>query len=327
MYAIIGTRRMSLEGIENCIKELESNGKAADAVEKSIKDVENFPYFKSVGYGGLPNEDMEVELDAAFMDGTNFDFGAVASVKNIKNPIAVARDLSKFEANNFLVGNGAEKYADKNGFERINMLTDRAKIHYKNRLYEENKLSKQRDLKPYIGHDTVGVCALDKNGNLASGTSTSGLFMKKAGRVGDSPVIGSGLYADSEVGAASATGLGEALMKGCISYEIVRLMKNGLSAQDACDEAVNNLDKILKKKRSKSGDLSVVAIDKNGNFGVATNIDGFSFVYANENKPAKVYLCYKKDNKTLYKEASQQWLDDYMKTRTAELKLLEEQEL
>lgn len=327
MYAIIGTRRMSLEGIENCIKELESNGKAADAVEKSIKDVENFPYFKSVGYGGLPNEDMEVELDAAFMDGTNFDFGAVASVKNIKNPIAVARDLSKFEANNFLVGNGAEKYADKNGFERINMLTDRAKIHYKNRLYEENKLSKQRDLKPYIGHDTVGVCALDKNGNLASGTSTSGLFMKKAGRVGDSPVIGSGLYADSEVGAASATGLGEDLMKGCISYEIVRLMKNGLSAQDACDEAVNNLDKILKKKRSKSGDLSVVAIDKNGNFGVATNIDGFSFVYANENKPAKVYLCYKKDNKTLYKEASQQWLDDYMKTRTAELKLLEEQEL
>ncbi len=327
MYAIIGTWRMSLEGIENCIKELESSGKAAEAVEKSIKDVEDFPYFKSVGYGGLPNEDMEVELDAAFMDGTNFNFGAVAGVKNIKNPIAVARDLSKFDANNFLVGNGAEKYADKNGFERINMLTDRAKIHYKNRLYEENKLSKQRDLKPYIGHDTVGVCALDKNGNLASGTSTSGLFMKKAGRVGDSPVIGSGLYADSEVGAASATGLGEDLMKGCISYEIVRLMKNGLSAQDACDEAVNNLDTILKKKRSKSGDLSVVAIDKNGNFGVATNIDGFSFVYANENKPAKVYLCYKKDNKTLYKEASQQWLDDYMKTRTAELKLLEEQEL
>lgn len=327
MYAIIGTRRMSLEGIENCIKELESDGKAADAVEKSIKDVENFPYFKSVGYGGLPNEDMEVELDAAFMDGTNFDFGAVAGVKNIKNPIAVARDLSKFEANNFLVGNGAEKYADKNGFERINMLTERAKIHYKNRLYEENKLSKQRDLKPYIGHDTVGVCALDKNSNLASGTSTSGLFMKKAGRVGDSPVIGSGLYADSEVGAAAATGLGEDLMKGCISYEIVRLMKEGLSCQEACDKAVNNLDKILKKKRSKSGDLSVVAIDKNGNFGVATNIDGFSFVYANENKPAKVYLCYKKGNKTLYKEASQQWLDDYMKTRTAELKLLEEQEL
>lgn len=325
MYAIIGTRRMSLEGIENCINDLENKKSALDAIENSIKEVENFPYFKSVGYGGLPNEDMEVELDAAFMDGTSFDFGAVAGVKNIKNPISIARDLSKFDANNFLVGSGAEKYADKNGFKRINMLTDRAKIHYKNRLYEESKLAKERDLKPYIGHDTVGICALDQDGRLVSGTSTSGLFMKKAGRVGDSPVIGSGLYADSEVGAAAATGLGEDLMKGCISYEIVRLMKEGLSCQEACDKAVNNLDEILKRKRSKSGDLSVVALDKNGNFGVATNIDGFSFVYAAENKPAKVYICYRKDDKTLYKEASQEWLDDYMKTRTAELKLLEEE--
>lgn len=325
MYAIIGTWRMSLEGIEDCINDLENKKSAADAIEKSIKEVEDFPYFKSVGYGGLPNEDMEVELDAAFMDGTNFNFGAVAGVKNIKNPISVAKDLSKYEANNFLVGIGAEKYADKNGFERINMLTDRAKIHYKNRLYEENKMAKERDLKPYIGHDTVGVCALDQAGNLASGTSTSGLFMKKAGRVGDSPVIGSGLYADSEVGAATATGLGEDLMKGCISYEIVRLMKEGLTAQEACDKAVNNLDTVLKKKRKKSGDLSVVALDKDGNLGVATNIDGFSFVYATENKPAKVYLCYREDNKTLYKEASQEWLGDYMKTRTAELTLLEEE--
>lgn len=325
MYAIIGTWRMSLEGIEDCINDLENKKSAADAIEKSIKEVEDFPYFKSVGYGGLPNEDMEVELDAAFMDGTNFNFGAVAGVKNIKNPISVAKDLSKYEANNFLVGIGAEKYADKNGFERINMLTDRAKIHYKNRLYEENKMAKERDLKPYIGHDTVGVCALDQAGNLASGTSTSGLFMKKAGRVGDSPVIGSGLYADSEVGAATATGLGEDLMKGCISYEIVRLMKEGLTAQEACDKAVNNLDTVLKKKRKKSGDLSVVALDKDGNLGVATNIDGFSFVYATENKPAKVYLCYREDNKTLYKEASKEWLDDYMKTRTAELTLLEEE--
>lgn len=325
MYAIIGTRRMSLEGIENCINDLENKKSALGAIENSIKEVENFPYFKSVGYGGLPNEDMEVELDAAFMDGTNFDFGAVAGVKNIKNPISVARDLSKFDVNNFLVGSGAEKYADKNGFERINMLTDRAKIHYKNRLYEENKLAKERDLKPYIGHDTVGICALDQDGRLVSGTSTSGLFMKKAGRVGDSPVIGSGLYANSEVGAATATGLGEDLMKGCISYEIVRLMKEGLSCQEACDKAVNNLDKILKKKRLKSGDISVVALDKNGNFGVATNIDGFSFVYAAENKPAKVYICYREDDKTLYKEASQEWLDNYMKTRTAELKLLEEE--
>lgn len=324
MYALIGTWRMSLEGIEKSLKDLENGKSAADAINETIKEVEDFPYFKSVGYGGLPNENMEVELDAAFMDGTNFNFGAVAGVKNIKNPISVARDLSKYDANNFLVGAGAEKYADQNGFERENMLTDRAKIHYKNRLYEEKKLAKERELKPYIGHDTVGVCALDMKGNIACGTSTSGLFMKKPGRVGDSPVIGSGLYADSEVGAATATGLGEDLMKGCISYEIVRLMKEGYRVQDACDKAVNNLDEILKKKRAKSGDLSVVAIDKDGNFGVATNIEGFSFVYASENQPAKVYLCYRENDKTLYKEASSDWLDDYMKTRTAPLKLLEE---
>lgn len=325
MYALIGTWRMSLEGIEKSLKDLENGKSAADAMTQTIKEVEDFPYFKSVGYGGLPNENMEVELDSAFMDGTNFNFGAVAGVKNIKNPIAVARDLSKFDANNFLVGAGAEKYADQNGFERVNMLTDRAKIHYKNRIYQEKKLAMERDLKPYIGHDTVGVCALDKDGNIACGTSTSGLFMKKPGRVGDSPVIGSGLYADSEVGAATATGLGEDLMKGCISYEIVRLMKEGKNVQDACDQAVNNLDKILKKKRAKSGDLSVVAIDKDGNFGVATNIDGFSFVYGGETQEAKVYLCYRENDKTLYKEASSDWLDDYMKTRTTPLKLLEEE--
>lgn len=325
MYALIGTWRMAFEGIEEGLEDLYTGKNAVDAIDKSIKNVENFPFFKSVGYGGLPNENMEVELDAAFMDGTNFNFGAVAGVKNIKNPISVAINLSKLDVNNFLVGEGAEKYADQNGFERVNMLTDRAKIHYKNRLYEERKTLKELELKPYIGHDTVGVCALDKVGNIACGTSTSGLFMKKAGRVGDSPVIGSGLYADSEVGAATATGLGEDLMKGCISYEIIRLMKEGLPVQDACDKAVNNLDKILKKKRRKSGDLSVVALDKDGNFGVATNIEGFSFVYASEKEPAKVYLCYREDNKTLYKEASKQWLDEYMATRTAPLKLLEEE--
>lgn len=324
MYALIGTWRMSLEGIEKSLKDLENGKSAADAINETIKKVEDFPYFKSVGYGGLPNVNMEVELDAAFMDGTNFNFGAVAGVKNIKNPISVARDLSKFDANNFLVGTGAEKYADQNGFERANMLTDRAKIHYKNRIYEENNSAEKIELKPYIGHDTVGVCALDKDGNIACGTSTSGLFMKNPGRVGDSPVIGSGLYADSEIGAATATGLGEDLMKGCISYEIVRLMKDGLPVQDACDKAITNLDKLLKKKRGKSGDLSVIAIDKNGNFGVATNIEGFSFVYAAENQNAKVYLCYKENEKTLYKEASLDWLNDYMKTRTAPLKLLEE---
>ncbi|MDO5048067.1 MAG: N(4)-(beta-N-acetylglucosaminyl)-L-asparaginase [Anaerococcus sp.] len=319
MWAMIGTWRMALEGIELASKILEQGGNVGDSIESAIKYIENFPYYKSVGYGGLPNENMQVELDAAYMDGSTFDFGACGAVRNIKNPISLAKALSKFDTNNFLVGPGAENYASKIGLEMVNMLTDRAKIHYKNRLYEENQTNEKKDLKPYIGHDTVGICALDSNLNIAAGTSTSGLFMKKQGRLGDSPVLGSGLYADSSIGAASATGLGEDLMKGCISYQIVMNMKNGMSPQEACQHAVMSLEEILRKKRDKCGDLSVVAIDKDGNFGVATNIEGFSFVYQSSNHPAKVYVTYQEDGKTRYKQASDKWLEDYMEKRMAPL--------
>lgn len=325
MWAIIGTWRMSLEGIEKASRILENGGKSSEAIVEAIKMVEDYPYFKSVGYGGLPNEDMEVELDAAYMDGTNYDFGAVAGVKNVRNPVELARELSKYEVNNLLVGQGAENFADKHGFERKNMLSERAKIHYKNRIYEEGLKEKERELKPYIGHDTVGMCSLDTKSDLVVATSTSGLFMKKKGRVGDSPIIGSGLYADSLIGSATATGLGEDIMKGCISYEIVRLMDEGLSVQDACDKACRRLDAILKKRRGKAGDISIVALDKDGNFGVATNIEGFSFVYASEKSAAKVYLTYLEDGKTKYEEASKEWLDEYISSRTAPLVLLEEE--
>lgn len=195
------------------------------------------------------------------------------------------------------------------------MLSDRAKIHYRNRVKEQ-----QQELRPYIGHDTVGVVSLDKAGKIVVGTSTSGLFMKKKGRVGDSPIIGSGFYADSEVGGASATGLGEDLMKGCISYEIVRLMKEGHHPQEACEIAVNKLDAELKQRRGKAGDLSVVALNNKGEYGVATNIEGFSFAIARENEEPAVYLVKNIDGKCVHELASQEWLDNYMKTRTAPLK-------
>ncbi|WP_282926673.1 N(4)-(beta-N-acetylglucosaminyl)-L-asparaginase [Helcococcus kunzii] len=322
MWAVIGTWRMSLEGIENnykCLKEGEDSG---EIVENIIKDVEDFPFFKSVGYGGLPNEDMEVEMDAGFMDGNNFNIGAIAGIRDFSNPISIARKLSDEKVNCFLVGDGAERYAHKAGFERKNMLTDRAIIHYKNRVKKDRIKQEESELKPYIGHDTVGVVCLDTSNKISVGTSTSGLFMKKKGRVGDSPVIGSGFYADSEIGGASATGLGEDLMKGCISYEIVRLMSEGLTPQQACDKAVSDLEKKLIKLRGKAGDLSVVAINNKGEYGVSTNIEGFSFVYASEKHEPKVYLTKREAGKSIHYEASQEWLDDYMKTRTAELKLL-----
>ncbi|MDU1310217.1 N(4)-(beta-N-acetylglucosaminyl)-L-asparaginase [Clostridium sp.] len=270
-YAMIATWRMAVEGITSSKQILEKGGTAGDAIENAIKMVEDYPFYKSVGYGGLPNEDCEVELDAAYMDGDTLDIGAVAGIKDYKNPISIARKLSKERFNCFLVGAGAEAYAHKEGFERVNMLTDRAKMHYQKR----RKETIEKGLSPYDGHDTVGMIALDSEKKMVAGTSTSGLFMKKRGRVGDSPLSGSGFYVDSEVGGASATGLGEDLMKGCISYEIVRLMKEGYHPQEAADKAVEDLNAELKKRRGK----------------VCKNVNG----------------------KTTYEVASEEWLDAYLK--------------
>ena len=316
MWGMIATWRMALEGVTKVCDLLKENGDAGDAIETAIKEVEDFPFYKSVGYGGLPNEEMEVELDAAYMDGTTFDLGAVAAVKDFANPISIARRLSKEKVNNLLVGEGAEKFAHKEGFERKNMLTDRAKIHYKNRVKEVQEL----ELKPYSGHDTVGMVALDSNVHMTAATSTSGLFMKKKGRVGDSPISGSGFYVDSEIGGASATGLGEDLMKGCISYEIVRLMGEGMHPQEACETAVNKLDKELIRRRGKAGDLSLIAMNNKGEWGCATNIEGFSFVVATEKEAPTVYLVTRDENgKNHFEVASKEWMDNYMATRTAPL--------
>lgn len=315
MWGIIATWRMAVEGITEADKMLKEGADAGDAIETAIKEVEDFPFYKSVGYGGLPNEEMEVELDAAYMDGDTLDIGAVAAIKDYANPISIARRLSHEKVNCMLVGEGAEKFAHKEGFERKNMLTDRAKIHYKNRVKEV----KQQEISPYSGHDTVGMVCLDTHGKMTAATSTSGLFMKRKGRVGDSPISGSGFYVDSKIGGASATGLGEDLMKGCISYEIVRLMKEGKHPQEACEIAVNDLNKELIERRGKAGDLSLIAMNNKGEWGVATNIEGFSFAVATEGQEPIVYLTKNVDGKCVHEVASQEWLDNYMKTRTAPL--------
>ena len=130
MWGIIATWRMAVEGISEASHILQEKGDAGDAIETAIKAVEDFPYYKSVGYGGLPNEEMEVELDAAYMDGNTLSIGAVAAIKDFANPVSIARRLSKEKVNKILVGEGAEKFAHKEGYERKNMLTDRAKILY-----------------------------------------------------------------------------------------------------------------------------------------------------------------------------------------------------
>lgn len=316
MHGIIATWRMAKEGIEQGFEQLNNNGKAADAIETAIKAVEDFPYYKSVGYGGLPNEDQVVELDAGYMDGDTFNVGAICAIQDFANPISIAKKLSEEKVNNILIGYGAQKYAREHHFEEKEMLTDRAKAFYRKKKKELEKQA--QELKPYDGHDTVGMVCLDENGTVVAGTSTSGLFMKKPGRVGDSPFVGSGFYADSEVGGATATGLGEDLMKGCISYEIVRLMKEGLTPQEACEKAVNDLDASLKRRRTVAGDLSVVAMNNKGEFGCATNIDGFSFSVATSDVEPTVYLVTRQeDGHCTFEVASQEWLEDYMRVRMA----------
>ncbi|KAI3489481.1 hypothetical protein L1887_46527 [Cichorium endivia] len=196
------------------------------AVVDAVAAVEDFPFYKSVGYGGLPTENGEVELDAAYMDGDTLAFGAVGNLVDIANPVRVAQALSRQRYNSLLVGQGAREWALSQGFADKTMLTDRAMQHYRKRCRE----TLDKGLSPYDGHDTVGVIGLDKQGSMSVATSTSGLFMKKRGRLGDSPIIGSGFYCDSETGAATATGVGEDLMKGCTSYEIVRRHGAGYDA-------------------------------------------------------------------------------------------------
>lgn len=311
MWGIIATWCMAYDGINKASEMLKNDDDAGNAIEEAIKVVEDCPYYKSVGYGGLPNEEMEVELDAAFMDGNTLDIGAVGAIKDFANPISIARSLSKEKVNNLLVGLGAEKYASKKGFKRKNMLSDRAKIHYHNRIKE----IKEQDIKPYSGHDTVGMVCLDSNGKMTSATSTSGLFMKHAGRVGDSPISGSGFYVDSKVGGASATGLGEDVMKGCIAYEIVRLMKEGFHPQEACQKAVNSFDQELKERRGTAGDMSLIAMNNQGQWGVATNIENFSFVVATKNEAPTVYITKNINGNCIHEKASQEWLDEYTKSR------------
>lgn len=312
MWGMIATWRMAKEGIEEGARILNKQGSAADAIEAAIVQVEDFPFYKSVGYGGLPNEEMEVELDAAFMDGDTLSVGAVGAIKDYANPIKIARKLSEEKVNCILVGEGAEKFAHKEGFERKNMLTERAKAFYRKR-----KKELDQQLKPYNGHDTVGMVCLDEQGKICAATSTSGLFMKKKGRIGDSPIVGSGFYADSRVGGATATGLGEDLMKGCISYEIVRQMKEGKHPQQACEFALNQLEEELIQRRGEAGDLSVVAMNIYGEWGAASNIEGFSFALIKEGKEAEVYLVHAQKEGCNHTLATPEWMENYMKMRMA----------
>jgi N4-(beta-N-acetylglucosaminyl)-L-asparaginase len=285
MNAIIAAWKMSLDGTRAAFELLERGEEAPEAVKKAINMVEDNPEFSSVGFGGLPNRLGEVELDAAYMDGNTGYYGGILGVKGIANPIDAAMELSKRRLNCLLSGAGAEQFARLNGFAFKNMLTAKSKEKWEEAIEKE-----KTGPGAYRGHDTVCVIAR-KDRHIAAGVSTSGLFMKEPGRIGDSPIIGAGLYADSAIGAVSATGVGEDIIRGCLSYEVVRLMEQGRSAQDACKAAVDAHVSRMAAKGFTVKDISLIALRADGSFGGATNLKNgeFTFVYADETHPAAVW--------------------------------------
>lgn len=279
--SIIATWKMAYEGTLLARKALLEGKTLEEALITLIKDVELNENFHSVGYSGLPNEDGIVECDAAMMNGDNLHFGAVAGLRNIRSAVSVARTLMDRSYNNFLVGEGALKHAIAMGFKEEEMLTEEAK-----RRWAEERA---KDPKVYKGHDTVcGLIA--EEGRVIAGTSTSGLFMKKVGRVGDSPLVGPGLYADSDIGGAAATGVGEDIIKGTLSYRVVSLMSEGLSAQEASVKAVMDLDAKLRAKGEEPRDFSVIAVEKSGAWGAASNIAEFPFIVSEESGETSMYV-------------------------------------
>ena len=246
---------------------LSAGGTAMDAVEAGIRTAELDPSEHSVGYGGLPNENGVVQVDAAVMDGATMDVGSVASLEGVRAPISVARRVMTDSRHVFLVGEGAGLFARKHGFEVEETLTDEARAKW-----EAWRDSPDRKTE---GHDTIGLLSMDAAGNIAAGCSTSGVGYKEVGRVGDSPLIGSGLYADNEGGAAAATGLGEEILKFCMSFQVVEFMRAGLPPTEACRAAVSRV--LARRPEIAVHQAAVIALDPQGRAGGYATRSGFSY--------------------------------------------------
>jgi isoaspartyl peptidase/L-asparaginase-like protein (Ntn-hydrolase superfamily) len=265
---VVSTWEHGINANAEAWKILDKGGSALDAVEAGVRVTEAEDNL-SVGYGGLPDRDGNVTLDACIMD-ENGNCGAVAFLEGIKHPVSVARLVMEKTPHVMMVGEGALQFALDQGFKQENLLTERAEKAWKEWL-------KEAEYKPIINvenHDTIGMVALDAQGNLSGACTTSGLAYKMHGRVGDSPIIGAGLFVDNEVGAATATGMGEAVIKVCGAHLIVELMRQGNSPQQACEKAVR---RISKQKNAKDIQIGFLAISKKGEVGAYSLQPGFNF--------------------------------------------------
>lgn len=242
-----------------------SGGSLLDAVEKGINVTEDDPKVMSVGYGGLPNEDGTVELDAAIMDGTRHRAGSVCALHSIKNPISVARQVIEKTRHTTLAGEGAYQFALKEGFTPMQLLTPESLQTWLDWRKTPNR--EQYWANP-ANHDTIGFVATDGEGHMVSGCSTSGSAWKIHGRVGDSPLVGCGVYAGDNVGGASATGDGDIMTNYCTSVSIVHNMARGASPQDACADLLKHMAET--DPRNREAFICVIAMDNRGRVGAAS---------------------------------------------------------
>ena len=280
-----------IRATQKAMEILQSGGDPLDAVIAGVNIVEDDPDDMSVGYGGLPNEDGVVELDSSVMYGPTHTAGAVAALRNIKNPSKVARLVMERTDHVLLVGEGALKFARAHGFKEEDLLTEKslaAWLRWKETMSDRDNWfppkfdSVPEELRPVMStHGTINCIALDAAGRVAGVTTTSGLSWKLSGRVGDSPIIGAGLYVDNDIGAAGSTGRGEANLQTCASFRIVDFMGRGMTPEQAClkvGEVIVAKTKLVPRLCDDRGlpkfGLNFYALNKKGEFGAACLYEG-----------------------------------------------------
>lgn len=258
---------------------LDKGEHALDAAVAGVAIEEENPKNTTVGYGGAPDRTGKVTLDACVMNHLG-DCGSVVAVENIVNVARLAKDVMEKTPHVMLSGKGAEEFAISQGYKKTDLLTEQSKREWKEWL-------KDQDYRPIINienHDTIGMLCIDKNNNLSGACTTSGLAYKMKGRVGDSPIIGSGLFIDNKIGGAVATGLGEEVVKTVGSFLVVELMRQGLSPQDACEKAVKRI--VSNNSQENKFQVAYIAMNKKGEVGSYSIEPGFTYMdYVNgENK-------------------------------------------
>lgn len=271
---VISTWNFGLKANEAAWEILKASGRALDAVEAGVKVPEGDPAERSVGYGGRPDRDGRVTLDACIMDEFS-NIGSVACLEFIKHPVSVARAVMEKTPHVMLVADGALRFALSQGFQKENLLVEDSEKEWKEWLKSSN-------YKPVVNienHDTIGMLALDANGNLSGACTTSGMAYKMHGRVGDSPIIGAGLYVDNEIGGATSTGHGEEVIRIAGSHLVVELMRQGRTPKEACTEAVQRVVKLMDIRRKNIKDIQVgfIALNRNGEYGAYCVQSGFNY--------------------------------------------------